>query len=146
MLRGLTTTWRRMLERGRGSGGSQGGKGAVATGTAVRGHRDQTLPSNAGGLRKAEVQGRVLRHCTPESGFGVRAQGLLCARPCWGHWRAWPVPAEPWAGSVSPVGPGGEALSLPGTLIKPRRRRPPPSPLTTHTNYILYVFYLLCRF
>lgn len=115
-------------------------------GAAVHGHRDQTLPSNTGVLRKARVQGRVLSHCTPESGFGVRAWGCLCAPSCWGHRRAWPVPAEPRAGSVSPVGPGREALSLPGTLIKALRRRPPPSPLATHTNYILYVFYLLCRF
>lgn len=137
VLRGLAAARRGMLERGWGGGGSQMGKGAAAMGTAVHGHRDQTMPSHAGVLRKAGVQGRVLNHCTPESKFGVRA---------WEHRQAWPVPAEPQAGSISPAGPGGKALSLPGVLIKPLRRRPPPSPLATHTNYILYVFYLLCRF
>lgn len=104
------------------------------------------MSGHTGVLQKAGVQGRVLSCYTPESGFGVRARGHPCVLSCWGHRRAWPVPAELQAGSISPVGPGEEALSLPGMLIKPLRRRPPPSPLTKHTNYILYVFYLLCHF
>lgn len=74
--------------------------------------------------------------CLARTRFGEQhgATGLRGWWVGWGH-----------QGHV-PAGPAGEALSLPGTLLKTLRRRPPPSPLATHTNYILYVFYLLCHF
>lgn len=86
-------------------------------------------------LQKSRVQGRVYNCCSTDW-FGVRA-----TLPCQGQPERGESPQS--RGRERPGGPGGEALSLPGTLIKPcgdaRRRHP-----SLHTQITSYMCFIYC--
>lgn len=117
-------------------------RGDAAVGVAVQGLSPGRVWAQGSGrtrvLQRCRVQGRVCKCCSPESGLGWE-QGPLS---CQGQQRAWRVPAGLWAGA-GPAGTGGEALSLPGTLIKAcgdaRRRHP-----SLHTQITSYMCFIYC--
>lgn len=133
-LQGLTAAQRGDVAVGGDSAGTvsapyQRGKGAAATGTACVGTGCSRV------LQKSRVQGRVYNAAPQRAVWG---EGTGPPRPARDS-RSVAVPAELWAGAA----PGGEALSLPGTLIKPcgdaRRRHP-----SLHTQITSYMCFIYC--